>query len=92
MVRRVECMLGKKVHRQKRFSERERERERCLVLEGKEEAARRENFVYRRTADGEENCEFLAPDVHQTGEKRRLCKKLHSQKRFLERERERERE
>jgi hypothetical protein len=81
-------MLGKKVHRQKRFSERER----CLVFEGKEEGVRREIVVYRRTADGEENCEFLAPDVHQTGEKRRLCKKLHSQKRFLERERERERE
>jgi hypothetical protein len=84
MVRRVECMLGEKVHRQKRFSERERER--CLVLEGKEEGARREIFVYSRTADGEENCEFLAPDVHQTGEKRRMCKKLQSQKRFLERE------
>jgi len=77
MVRRVECMLGKKVHRQKRFSqrerERERERERCLVLEGKEEGVRREIVVYRRTADGEENCEFSAPDVHQTGEKRRTC-------------------
>jgi len=49
------------------------ERERCLVLEGKEEGVRREIVVYRRTADGEENCEFSAPDVHQTGEKRRTC-------------------
>jgi hypothetical protein len=57
-------------------------------LEGKEEGVRREIVVYRRTADGEENCEFLAPDVLQTGEMRRMCKKLHRQKRFLERERE----
>ncbi len=68
------------------------ERETCLVLEGKEEAMKREIVVYRRNANGEENCEFLAPDVHQTGEKRRMCKKLHRQKRFLERERERESE
>ncbi len=70
------------------FGEREKERERCLILEGKEEGVRREIVVYRRTADGKENCEFLAPDVHQTGEKRRMCKKLHRQERFLERERE----
>ncbi len=61
-------------------------------MEGKEEGVRREIVVYRRTADGEENCKFLAPDVHQTGEKRRMCKKLQTKEIFGERERERERE
>jgi hypothetical protein len=36
MVRRIECMLGKKVHRQKRFSERERVVSRAIVVVSEE--------------------------------------------------------